>query len=395
MVNRTEVNVLIDKFDQSVKHYFNKTNSVSPQLADNVSSIRSWVDEQIASAADDKRNENIEHAGQVIQASISALSDLSSGKSDRVMKGALSIVSSVAVLVGGPHGALAGAMCGILGSVLAAGSPSQPDLAAQLVGVVREELRNFNMELKSERLAGFLGRMAKMNIALKNMKEQTVVESKPWWWMGGQSKNPSKDSDIPDKDLFITDLPQFIYEVASKFDQGLRSCDQGMQPSSEGAINACIASIVAYCNAQAALIILLTNVLATLETTGHKTERIRESLDEHKRDARKKLGMVSDGGVSVPSQQAKAWMIYHLRNNQLSYEVVEEFRLGLGMSPIPSLEEALAQAMAAVYTMPDDITDGYPQPQTKGDNHYFQLINHTDCPIKVCTYVWMCMFTCI
>ncbi len=260
MVNRTEVNVLIDNFDQSVKHYFNKTSSVSPQLAGNVSSIRSWVDEQIASAADDKRKENIEHAGQVIQASISALSDLSSGKPDRVMKGALSIVSSVAVLVGGPHGALAGAMCGILGSVLSAGSPSQPDLAAQLVGVVREELRNFNMELKSERLAGLLGRMAKMNIALKNMKEQTVVESKPWWWMGGQYKNPSKDSDIPDKGLFLTDLPQFIYEVASKFDQGLRSCDQGMQPSSEGAINACIASIVAYCNAQAALIILLTNV---------------------------------------------------------------------------------------------------------------------------------------
>ena len=50
---------------------------------------------------------------------------------------------------------------------------------------------------------------------------------------------------------------------------------------------------------------------------------------------------------------------------------------------MPELETIREKAFEAMFSGPKDITHLYEQPQKRGDSHYFQLINHTDVPIKV------------
>ena len=366
---------LIVNFENDVRNYVTITNAGSPELADNVKSIRAWVDEQKASGDEAKTLKNIENAEKVVQTSIAAISDLKHGK---YLEGGLKIVSSVALLVGGPYGAPVGAICGMLTSVLSASSPSQPDPATQLSNIVHEELRKFNQVQKTERLAGLLTRVGHINIALKNIKEE--AKGKPLWWMSGVSKNPANYLKIPDEELFLSTFPQFIGEVGSKMNKGLTL------ESSQAEANDCIASLVSYCKAQTLYVILLTNVLATFEMTGHNTKNIIEVLELRKNDARTRLDMIVIDG-DIPSQRGRMAMFYHLRKNMIAYNVVKCFRESLEMSPIPDVEEARQQAEVAAGEMPEDISIGYPKPEMKGDSDYFQLINHTNCPIKVCIYV--------
>ena len=82
---------LIVNFEKDVSNYVTITNAGSPELADNVKSIRAWVDEQKASGDEVKTLKNIENAGKVVQTSIAAISDLKHGK---YLEGGLKIVSS-------------------------------------------------------------------------------------------------------------------------------------------------------------------------------------------------------------------------------------------------------------------------------------------------------------
>ena len=66
-----------------------------------------------------------------------------------------------------------------------------------------------------------------------------------------------------------------------------------------------------------------------------------------------------------------------------TYDIIEGFREGLGMQTIQKTIVALFEGIEGVIIGPKDITHQYPQPQTKGDNHYFQLINHSHFPVKV------------
>ncbi len=365
---------LIVNFEKDVSNYVTITNAGSPELADNVKSIRAWVDEQKASGDEAKTLKNIENAGKVVQTSIAAISDLKKGK---YLEGGLKIVSSVAVLVGGPYGALAGAVCGMLSSVFTEGSSSQPDLVTQLSEAVREELIKLDQETRAKRFHGLKDRAKKINIVLKNIKEK--AKSQPWWWMSEGSKNPCKKLEITDKDLLDSDLPQFIGEENGNLN------DRLTLESSQAEVNTYIASLVSYCNAQALYMILLANVLTTFEMTGHNTKNIIEILESQKNEARTKLEMTVDGGI--PCQRGRMAMFYYVRNNAIAYNVVKRLRESLGLSSIPVLKEVKQQAEAAASAMPMDISIGYPQPETKGDSHYFQLINHTNYPIKVCIYV--------
>ena len=115
---------------------------------------------------------------------------------------------------------------------------------------------------------------------------------------------------------------------------------------------------------------------------------IQKLLNGHKADAIQKLGFLSDEksmapSSAIPTESGKIWLIFHLRRRLPFYDVVEEFREGLGMTKMPELDTIRDNIIVANFAFPKPISHLYPQPQTRGDNHYFQLINHTDVPIKV------------
>ena len=364
-INIQNVNASLVKIEKSIINYATYRNTtISPDVATNVKSIRTWVDKQKVSSREAGRNKAISDVGEVLETTISSLQALSSGQPVEVMKGCLNIAGTIATVVGGPYGAVAGALCGILGSVLSLSSPNEPDLATVFIEKVREELQKFNQKLQNQKFHGLDGRVKNMNSSLKILLSAT------------------KDVDLPDRVLFETDLPQFIGEVSQNFEKGLT------HESKEEDIDDCLRSMVVYCNAQMSLLLLLANVLATFLVTGRQTMFIQNLLNGHKADAIQKLGFLSDEtymapSSALPTEGGKIWMILHLRRNLPFYEVVEEFRESLGMTRMPELETIREKASHAAFCGPKPIAHLYPQPQTRGDNHYFQLINHTDFPIKV------------
>jgi len=368
MANVQNFNALLVKFETNINNYASFRNTTAPDVARNIRSIRTWVDEQKRNSKEQSTIKKITDVGNVIETSVNALESLSSGNHTDVMKGCISIVGSVAVVVGGPYGAAAGAICGILGSVLSISTRSEPDMVTVFTDIVHTELLKFNQLLKRQTFEGLQSRVKVMNAYLKTLK------------------SASEHIELPDKALFETDFPQFVGEVSHNFTKGLK------RESKEEEINNCLASMVVYCHAQTSLLLLLTNILATFQSTGRETMMIKTLLDVQKEDAYEKLGFLSEEKYFFmflqndppPSEEEirKMWTTCHYgsRCNLDSCLIVEGFREGLGM---PKHETTLKKVLKAAFSGPERIAYLYPQPQTKGDNHYFQLINHTDVPLKV------------
>ena len=84
----------------------------------------------------------------------------------------------------------------------------------------------------------------------------------------------TEDVDLQDRVLFETDLLQFIGKVSANFETGLSG------GSKEEDINDCLRSMVVYCHAQTSLLLLVANVLATLQATGRQTMFIQNLLND-------------------------------------------------------------------------------------------------------------------
>ena len=237
MESTNEIHSLTVNFKASINSYVNITSVSSPELEDNVKSIRAWVDKQIEAGDKAEEIKVIEDAGKVLKKSIAAIDDLKNGK---YMEGGLKIVNAGAGLVCGPYGALAGAVCSMLSSVLSASSPQQNDLGTQLSNIVRDELKTFRREERADDLNGLQCRMRLMNMRLNNIKEE--AERDPWW-MSGESKNPCKKLKIPDENLLYSDFPQFIGRESKTLEEALNL------ESSEADVNNCITTLVFYCQA--------------------------------------------------------------------------------------------------------------------------------------------------
>ena len=364
------LHALLDKFEECAS--IRKTSVDVPRK---IQDIHSWVKGQRSTAQRQAEKNVITQFGNVIKKCVDSLESLSSENSVQVMKGALGIASSVAVLVGGQYGAAAVSSCSILASIISASSPIEPDLVTAFTDIVRAELQKFNGELKQQTFEGLKSRVKNMNACLKELLE------------------PSNDTELPDKVLYETDFPQFIGEVAYNFLK-----DRDMDSKKEE-INNYLTSMVIYCNAQTALFLLLTNIRATFQSTGRKTNMIKRLMDTQVQDAHEKLGFLSEEkylrksalfaigahtGKSITEDDLrKVVNIRHFGKcrHLPAYDIIEGFREGLGM---PKLPETLVELFrGGSERKPKNIIHHYLRPQLKGDNHYFQLINHSHVPVRV------------
>ncbi|XP_020625981.1 toxin CaTX-A-like [Orbicella faveolata] len=366
------LNASLVKFEANVNNYASIRRTSAPDMSRNIQSILSWVEGEKRNAKRQSKENKIAKIGSVIETCVDSLEGLSSGNPAQVMKGCLSIASSVAVVVGGPYGAAAVAICGILASILSASSPKEPDLVTVFTDIVHAELLKFNQELKRQTFEGLKSRIKNMNANLKELQRA------------------SNHIEIPDKVLYETDLPQFIGEVAYNFLKGLN------EGSKEEEVNNSLTSMAIYCNAQTALFLLLTNILATFQSTGRETKMIKSLLDTQIQDAHEKLGFLSEekylrlssvftkatynGEPPTEDDLRKVVTIRHFGkcSHLPAYDIIEGFREGLGM---PRLQKTFVGLFG--FCGPKVTIHRYPQPQTKGDNHYFQLINHSHVPVEV------------
>ena len=368
------VNGLLVKFEANINNYASIRKTSAPDVSRNIQNILSWVEDEKRNAKRQSKENKIAKVESVIESCIDSLDSLSSGNPAQVMKGCLNIASSLAVVVGGPYGAAAVAICGILASILSASSPKGPDLVTVFTDIVHAELLKFNHELKRQTFEGLKSRVKNMNAYLiELLRAPNQIE-------------------LPDKVLYETDFPQFIGEVAYNFQKGLD------RDSKEEEVNNYLTSMAIYCNAQTALFLLLTNILATFQSTGRETRMIKSLMDTQVQDAHEKLGFLSEEkylgtsslftagtytGESVTEDDLrKVVNIRHFGKcrHLPAYDIIEGFREGLGM---PKLQKTLVGLVPDRLRGLKRISQLYPQPQTKGDNHYFQFINHSHVPVRV------------
>ena len=371
-----DLKALIVKFEANIKNYAIIRQTSPPDVSRNIENILSWVEGEKRNAKRQSKENKISKVGNVIERCVDSLESLSSENSAQVMKGCLGIASSVAVVVGGQYGAAAVAICSILASIISASSPNEPDLVTAFTDIIRAELQKFNGELKQQTFEGLKSRVKNMNACLKELLSI-----------------PSNDTELPDKVLYETDFPQFIGEAAYNF---LKDRDMD---SKEEEINNYLTSMVIYCNAQTALFLLLTNILATFRSTGRETNMINRLMNTQVEDAHKKLGFLSEEkylrksallaigeytGKSIAEDDLrKVVNIRHFGKcrHLPAYDIIEGFREGLGM---PKLPETLVELFGGgSERKPKNIIHHYLRPQLKGDNHYFQLINHSHVPVRV------------
>lgn len=338
--------------------YASSRGTIVPDIAKDIQCIRTWVEKQEVASQANSQIETINKLADVTATTVSSLNSLSSGDPLEVMKGCLFIASSIAVFVGSSYGAAAGAICHVLGLILSIKSPAGPDLATVFMEKVHVEHQKF----KSEKFSGLQLRVRFMCVNLKSLKTTEDL--------------------LGDKALIQTDFPQFIGELAHNFANGL-------SPGSKVEnIHDCLTSMVAYCNAVTSFLVLLSNVLAAFQRIGCDTTYIERLLKEQINDAFQKLEYLSEVEKYMltcsPNEKRKLYLAFHLRNNLSSYEIVEGFRQGLGMTKMLRLEKIREiMAKANLPRRPKDITHLYCLAEVKGENPYFQLINHTSVPVKV------------
>ena len=122
------------------------------------------------------------------------------------MSGSLAIVGSIAIVIGGPYGAiiavvcsvLGALICSVLGALISLSTPSKPGIVARLVDLVNSELNRFSQKLQSMQLGGMRIRIAHLTERLTSLEKGTVPH-------------------LLDQDLFVISFPQFIGESAITF----------------------------------------------------------------------------------------------------------------------------------------------------------------------------------
>ncbi len=364
-VNIEHFNANLVRFEQRVVQYGGRFDREIPKIAQDSQQIRTFVEEQKAAAKEAETAKLISGLGKVVETSINSVDDIASGEPARVMKGSLTVAISVAAVVGGPYGAAASAICGILGAVISLSSPKEPDLATRFAEMVRKELQLYHRKVKEEHFSGLQHRIKTMIYVLERFKDQ-----------GGNW------DDMIDNLLYERDLPQFIGEVVHNISKGL-SRDSKQEDCED-----CVRSMVLYCNAQTSLLLLLANILATLKSADHPLRGIEGLFERERKNCREVLGFLSDENnlspsAFLPTEGGKVFMIIALRNDAAAYISVDGFRETFGMRKMQDIDVIKEKVIAANFFGVRSIIELYQKPHQRGDHHYFQFINHTDLPVKV------------
>lgn len=367
LTNVNNVNAILVNFEENITNYTCFFGMTDPNITKELETIRTWIENQEASSKEANRNKTISSFGEILEESAGHLKAITSRQPKEVMKGCLGIAGNIAKFVPGPYGAAVGALCRIFGSILSHSTPSEPDLATVFIEKIHEELQKFNQKLLSQRFEGLRSRLKIMILYLKSIRNT--------------SKNYELETvEIPDKVLYETDFPQFIGEVSHNIIKLSQGC-------TEEDIDDCLRSLNVYCNAQTSLFLLLVNILATFRAIGRQKMFIQNLLDGQKEDARQKLNFLFVEKIlsssNATNREAKERMILHFKKNFHFFLEVDQFRESLGMTITSEIETIRKVVWEADLSCPKKIQHLYPQPQTQGSHHYFQLINHTDVPIRV------------
>lgn len=289
---------------------FSKTTADKPDFQKSIDNINGWVNEQ----KEKKGEENIKKVGEALKTTVNALEKLKTGDPYDVTCGTLDIISSIALVAGGPFGVAFSALCSIAGAIVSANKPAKPSVVEQLAQVVHSELNNFFDKLQGAELSGLEGRVKRQKTSLQEMKEKEELDDENLW---------------NDYDHFMGQLQYRVnLPLQAKFEQNLEQ-DPDMADF--------VRAVVTYCRAYTCFMALLTVARARFQEVGDSSDRIdtiNRIIDHRQTNVKETLTFLSDKRYlkfigRLPSEGGKLTKILLLTRNPTAKQVVESVRVSL------------------------------------------------------------------
>jgi hypothetical protein len=348
-------------------------HSTSSRLEFNekINKISDWVDEQKKNSVESKNIARIQNVGKVLTATTDALKKFKSEDPYEITEGALGIISSVAVLCGGPYGAVAVACCSIIGPILSASKPRELSVVEQVAEVVSNELVKFNRKLHDQKFDGLKRSFSDQKVQLLNM---------------------SREEELADPDLW-NEFTKFMGEL-SGFESTILPCD--WHNLSKEPFKDFVLSLTTFCQAHTWFMMLLIIARGTFEDLGGKNtkmiKRIDKKIECQTEYAKTKLAFLSDERYLsflgwLPSEGRNLMKIYILSKFVKAKNHVELIRNSLKLSKMPSpgkVESAVEKVSKQLVKGRLDKPYMVPLFQPIASNqHNVIFVNNTKFPMKI------------
>lgn len=373
----SDIDDTLDSFRSAMSQFsgsFHSTLSRS-DMEERINRISDWVDEQKKEKPADMKG-HIENVGKVLTATANAIPKFKSGDPFKITSATLDVISSAAVMFGGPYGAAAAALCSIIGAIVSANKPGEPSVVERLSEVVHKELVNFNKKLQNQKYNGLKDRVSDQKHQLQGMSREEKLDDPNLW----------------------NDYTQFLGELSERFESPLPfKYEENL--SKDPDVADCVNALVLYCQAHSCFLTLLTAAKGRFEDLGRVEEQnmVQRKIEGQTQHAKEKLAFLSNKKYltflgRLPSSGGKLTKILSLTRNPSGTLRVEEVRRSLKLSKMSSnsvVERAAKRVLKQHVRLDFDyfpFPDSYRNSQLK-----VQFINNCGLPMKVVGSNWKSM----
>ena len=366
----SDIDDTLDSFSSAMSHFsdsFHSTLSRS-DMEEKINKISDWVDEQKKEKPTDMKG-HIENVGKVLTATTNAIAKFESGDPFKITSATLDVISSAAVMFGGPFGAAAAALCSIIGAIVSANKPGEPSVVERLAEVVHKELVNLNKKMQNQKYNGLKDRISDQKHQLQSMSREEKLDDPNLW----------------------NDYTQFLGELSERFESPLPfKHDENLSENPD--VEDFVSALVLYCHAHSCFLTLLTAVKGRFEDLGARVEeknKVQRKIEEQTKRTKEKLAFLSDKKYltflgRLPSSGGKLTKILSLSRNPRGMFRVEEIRRSLQLPKMPSnsvVESAVKKVLkqyVRLYFGDFPFPDSYRSSQLKA-----QFINNCGLPMKI------------
>ena len=357
-------------------------SSLRPDFEDKLNEISEWVREQKNTTKDKSRQTRIENLGKVIVAFVNTIDKFKSENSLEIKKGVLEVISSLAVLEGGPYGPALKVLCTISSAILINRKPKERSVVGQLANVVHKKLVHFNKKLQDQKYNGLKRRVSDQTTHLQSMKPGEKLDDGTLW----------------------NDYVQFLGELSNRFESPLPfKYEDNLTNDPE--VADFVTAVVTYCEAYCCFMALLTAAKGKYSDLGseykEKEDAVNRKINCQREDAKEKLSFLSEEKYltflgRLPCEGGKLTKIVALSRNLLGKSLVEAVRGSLDLTPMQSLATVESAARKVACQSVKGKVEGHQRIYSANLLKWFllsslaptflvcvQFINETNFPMKI------------
>eukprot|EP00794_Sanderia_malayensis_P000630 gene630-1295_t len=382
------VNPVLNKLQEVFLKYYKILNAKSDgkkkRAKEKLEVIDTWMSETNDGIKISK--EMFKAVGDVAETVVKSITTITQGIENgdfiAIGQGCLDIAmkaADLASLLAGPFAPVVTAICSILSELFSLSGKNNggtPDLCTQIANIVHEELEAFGDRQFAIEFEGLQSRLRFIMTDLSNIHDD--------------ENDDSTLKDMKDTHLIFTDFPQFIGEVSFEIKKFQPIKDNKTEADDEERF---CRLVTLYSDACTCYLLLLSAVTHTFLAKSKDSDEnpalakqlryIQTRFDGIVEDIKENLSFDPNDtrrSASANHLQLLGKVLILCRNPEVS-DKVEALAQTFKMTNLRAKADQLSPLVSPGNTeLPLGL---YSRPHTKGDHHYFQVINHTDLAVKI------------